>query len=49
MARLIGGTVIVETIFALPGIGRLLVGAIQARDFIILQGVVLFVPAASSR
>ena len=30
-------------IFALPGIGRLLVGAIYARDFIILQGVVLFV------
>ena len=27
----------------LPGIGRLLVGAIYARDFIILQGVVLFV------
>jgi peptide/nickel transport system permease protein len=43
IGRLIGGTVIVETIFALPGIGRLLVGAIYARDFIILQGVVLFV------
>ena len=43
IGRLIGGTVIVESIFALPGIGRLLVGAIYARDFIILQGVVLFV------
>jgi peptide/nickel transport system permease protein len=43
IGRLIGGTLIVETIFALPGIGRLLVGAIYARDFIILQGVVLFV------
>ena len=43
IGRLIGGTVIVETIFALPGIGRLLIGAIYARDFIILQGVVLFV------
>jgi peptide/nickel transport system permease protein len=43
IGRLIGGTVIVETIFALPGIGRLLVGAIYARDFIILQGAVLFV------
>src|SRR5712672_3818396 len=43
IGRLIGGAVIVETIFALPGIGRLLVGAIYARDFIILQGVVLFV------
>jgi peptide/nickel transport system permease protein len=43
IGRLIGGTLIIESIFALPGIGRLLVGAIYARDFIILQGVVLFV------
>src|SRR5437660_2196793 len=43
IGRLIGGTVIVESVFALPGIGRLLVGAIYARDFIILQGVVPFV------
>lgn len=45
IGRLIGGTLIVESIFALPGIGRLLVGAIYTRDFIILQGVVLFVAA----
>ena len=45
IGRLIGGALIVEIIFALPGIGRLLVGAIYARDFIILQGVVLFVAA----
>jgi peptide/nickel transport system permease protein len=45
IGRLIGGTVIVETIFALPGIGRLLVGAIYTRDLIILQGVVLLVAA----
>src|ERR1700752_3592363 len=43
IGRLIGGAVIVETIFALPGIGRLLVGAIGSRDLIILQGVVLVV------
>src|SRR5262245_2823873 len=43
IGRLIGGTVIVESIFALPGIGRLLIGAIYTRDFMILQGVVLFV------
>jgi peptide/nickel transport system permease protein len=43
IGRLIGGAIIVESIFALPGIGRLLVGAIYARDFVILQGVVLFV------
>src|SRR3978361_1977552 len=41
IGRLIGGTVIVETIFALPGICRLLVSAIYTRDLIILQGVVL--------
>jgi peptide/nickel transport system permease protein len=46
IGRLIGGALIVESIFALPGIGRLLVGAIYARDFIIMQGVVLFVAAA---
>ncbi len=45
IGRLIGGALIVETIFALPGIGRLLVGAIYARDFVILQGCVLFVAA----
>ncbi len=33
---------VVETIFALPGIGRLLVTAIYTRDFIVVQGVVLF-------
>ena len=46
IGRLIGGALIVESIFALPGIGRLLVGSIYARDFIIMQGVVLFVAAA---
>ena len=45
IGRLIGGAVIVETVFALPGIGRLLVGAIGTRDLIILQGVVLLVAA----
>jgi peptide/nickel transport system permease protein len=43
IGRLMGGTVIVESVFALPGIGRLLLGAIFARDLIILQGVVLCV------
>jgi peptide/nickel transport system permease protein len=43
IGRLLGGTVVVEQIFALPGIGRLLVGAINTRDLIILQGVVLCV------
>ena len=43
IGRLIGGAVITESIFALPGIGRLLVESIYLRDFIILQGGVLLV------
>ncbi|KYG21280.1 peptide ABC transporter [Bradyrhizobium sp. AT1] len=43
IGRLLGGTLIVESIFALPGIGRLLVAAIYTRDLVILQGVVLLV------
>lgn len=43
IGRLIGGALIVETIFALPGVGRLLVEAIYLRDFVILQGGVLLV------
>jgi peptide/nickel transport system permease protein len=43
IGRLIGGAVIVEYIFALPGIGRLLLNSIYTRDLVILQGVVLFV------
>ncbi|MCD4844925.1 MAG: ABC transporter permease [Methanosarcinales archaeon] len=40
---LLGGTVIVETIFAWPGIGKLLVDSIYARDFAMVQGCVLFI------
>jgi len=43
IGRLIGGALIVESIFALPGLGRLIVGAIYSRDLIIMQGVVLIV------
>ncbi len=38
---LMGGAVIVETIFAWPGIGRQLVDAIISRDYILVQGIVL--------
>ena len=43
LAKLLGGTVIVETIFALPGIGRLMLTAVEQRDIILLQGIVLFI------
>ena len=39
---LLGGAILIETIFALPGVGRLAVDSIFARDFPIVQGVVLF-------
>ncbi len=40
---LMAGTVIVETVFARPGIGRLIVTAILAKDFPVVQGLVLFI------
>ena len=43
IGSLIGGSIIIESIFALPGVGRLLINAIFARDFIIVQGVVTFI------
>jgi ABC-type dipeptide/oligopeptide/nickel transport system permease component len=45
-AQLLGGAVVTETIFAWPGIGRLVVEAIFNRDFPIVQGVVLVVSLA---
>lgn len=43
MGRLIGGAVIVEVLFGLPGIGQLLVDGIYQREYLVVQGVVLFV------
>lgn len=43
MGRMIGGTVLVETIFALPGLGRFIIDAINNRDFMALQGAVVVV------
>jgi ABC-type dipeptide/oligopeptide/nickel transport system permease component len=40
-AFLFGGTVITETVFARPGLGRLLVGSILQGDFPVAQGVVV--------
>ena len=41
VAGLIGGAVVTETVFAIPGIGRLTVDAILRRDYPVIQGVVL--------
>jgi ABC-type dipeptide/oligopeptide/nickel transport system permease component len=39
----LGGAVVTETVFAWPGLGRLLVDAVSARDYGVVQGAVLFV------
>ena len=46
LAHLLGGAVITETIFAWPGIGRLAVTAIGARDYPVVQAVVFIVAVA---
>ncbi|MCG1027252.1 ABC transporter permease [Virgibacillus halodenitrificans] len=43
IGTLLGGTVIVEQIFSLPGLGQLVLTAITQRDFIVVQGAVLFI------
>jgi peptide/nickel transport system permease protein len=46
IGRLLGGTVIVETLFVLPGLGSLLQQSIVKRDLIMVQGIVVFVAVA---
>ena len=46
IARLLGGAVIVETIFGLPGLGRYVYDAISMRDYPVVQGVTLVVAVA---
>ena len=41
MGWLIGGTVIVETVFAVPGLGALMISAIFARDYPLVQVITL--------
>src|SRR5262249_20608582 len=41
VGTLLGGAIIAETIFAWPGIGRLLIQAINQRDYPLVQGIVL--------
>lgn len=43
IAAIIGGTVVIETLFALPGVGRLLLEAVSNRDFLLVQGVGLVI------
>ena len=45
LGGLLGGAVVVETVFSLPGVGRLLVDSIFARDYPVVQGALLMVTA----
>lgn len=45
LGNLLGGIAVIETVFTLPGLGRLLVEAIFQRDYPVVQGVMLFVAA----
>ncbi|WP_053956423.1 nickel ABC transporter permease [Inediibacterium massiliense] len=45
---LLGGAVLTESIFAVPGVGRLMVDCIKARDFPVVQGGVLFIAVTFS-
>jgi peptide/nickel transport system permease protein len=46
ISGLFGGAVVTETVFGLPGIGRLLVDAILGRDLPLIEGIVLFITTA---
>ena len=46
LGQLMAGSIILESVFYLPGLGRLALGAISARDLPVVQGVVLFVASA---
>ena len=46
-AILMGGAVIVETVFNLPGVGRLVITSVTRRDYPVIQGVVLFAATVS--
>ena len=43
LGRLIAGTIIIETLFSLPGVGKLLIDAVDNRDEIMVQGVITFI------
>ena len=42
---MLGGAVVIESVFSLPGVGRLIIGSIQRRDFPIIQGGLLITAA----
>jgi peptide/nickel transport system permease protein len=45
LAVLFGGAVVIETVFTLPGVGRLLITSVVRRDYPVVQGALLLVAA----
>lgn len=43
LVQILGGTVVIESLFSLPGLGRLILSGIQGRDYPVVQGALLFV------
>jgi len=43
LGNLLGGIAVIETVFTIPGIGRLMVDSIYARDYPVLQGSLLLI------
>jgi peptide/nickel transport system permease protein len=46
LGQLIAGSIVLESVFALPGLGRLALGAIAARDLPVVQGVTVFIASS---
>lgn len=46
LGSLLGGAAVIETVFTLPGLGRLLITSIHARDYTMIQGIMVFIAFA---
>ena len=49
VGSLVGGAVITETVFAIPGVGRLMIDSIFARDYAVVQGLTIVLAIVVSR
>jgi peptide/nickel transport system permease protein len=47
VAYLIGGSIVVETVYAVPGVGKLIINSILGRDYFVVQGITLFYAMAT--